>query len=327
MDAWASLFGLGVAGEGEAMYLSGTSEVIALISAARTGEPGVVTFPDWRGITLHAGPTQAGGASLDWACRLLGRTPGDLSALAASAAITPRSPIFLPHLEGERAPLWDAASRGAFAGLSSATDPAALAASVMEGVAFSARLALEAVERSGARRVTRLSLGGGGAASATWNAIRADALGRTLVPMPRRSPAPPGRSPWRAWPLASSPTSPPRRARSPWPGPTSSPTPRAPPWPRSGSRGTARSTLRSGPSTTAWPEGLSHRRQHEVVLHVVEAAVAASGSSVQRNSASRLSFTPKTACDRMYGSSGAKMWVTSVSNAFAAMMSCRCAGR
>lgn len=183
MDAWASLFGLGVAGEGEAMYLSGTSEVIALISAARTGEPGVVTFPDWRGITLHAGPTQAGGASLDWACRLLGRTPGDLSALAATAAITPRSPLFLPHLEGERAPLWDAASRGAFAGLSSATDPAALAAAVMEGVAFSARLALEAVERSGARRVARLSLGGGGAASPVWNAIRADALGRTLAPV------------------------------------------------------------------------------------------------------------------------------------------------
>jgi xylulokinase len=188
MDAWASLFGLGVSREGEAMYLSGTSEVIALISAARTGEPGVVTFPDWRGITLHAGPTQAGGASLDWACRLLGRTPADLSALAASAQITPRSPLFLPHLEGERAPLWDAASRGAFAGLSSATDPAALAAAVMEGVAFSARLALEAVERSGARRVARLSLGGGGAASPVWNTIRADALGRTLAPIATAEP-------------------------------------------------------------------------------------------------------------------------------------------
>ena len=76
MDAWASMFGLGVADEGEAMYLSGTSEVMGLISAARTGEPGVITFPEWRGITLHAGPTQAGGASLDWLCRLLGREAG-----------------------------------------------------------------------------------------------------------------------------------------------------------------------------------------------------------------------------------------------------------
>jgi xylulokinase len=181
MDAWASMFGLGVADEGEAMYLSGTSEVMGLISAARTGEPGVITFPEWRGITLHAGPTQAGGASLDWLCRLLGREAVEVDALAASATITPASPLFLPHLEGERAPLWDAGSRGAFAGLSSSTDPAVLSAAVMEGVAFSARLALEALERSGARKVERLKLGGGGARSAAWNRIRADALGRRLT--------------------------------------------------------------------------------------------------------------------------------------------------
>jgi xylulokinase len=58
----------------------------------------------------------------------------------------------------------------------------------MEGVAFSARLALEAVERSGARRVARLSLGGGGAASPVWNAIRADAVGRTLAPIATAEP-------------------------------------------------------------------------------------------------------------------------------------------
>jgi xylulokinase len=181
MDAWASMFGLGVADEGEAMYLSGTSEVMGLISQVRTGEPGVITFPDWRGITLHAGPTQAGGASLDWVARLLGRDLADVEALAAAVEIRPDSPLFLPHLEGERAPLWDAQSRGAFAGLSSGTDPGVLAASVMEGVAFSARLALEALERSGDRRLDLLKLGGGGASSAVWNQIRADTVGRPLL--------------------------------------------------------------------------------------------------------------------------------------------------
>jgi xylulokinase len=181
MDAWASMFGLGVADEGEAMYLSGTSEVMGLISQVRTGEPGVITFPDWRGITLHAGPTQAGGASLDWVARLLGRDLADVEALAATVEIRPDSPLFLPHLEGERAPLWDAQSRGAFAGLSSGTDAGVLAASVMEGVAFSARLALEALERSGGRQVGQLKLGGGGASSPVWNRIRADSLGRPLA--------------------------------------------------------------------------------------------------------------------------------------------------
>ncbi|MCC5975953.1 MAG: carbohydrate kinase, partial [Rubellimicrobium sp.] len=82
MDAWAAMFGTGVAREGEAMNLSGTSEVLGLISSTRNPEPGVITFPPWRGITLHAGPTQAGGASLDWLGRIMGQGPEALSRLA-----------------------------------------------------------------------------------------------------------------------------------------------------------------------------------------------------------------------------------------------------
>jgi xylulokinase len=55
-----------------------------------------------------------------------------------------------------------------------------LALSVMEGVAFAGRLALEAIEESGARRVDLLLHGGGGAASDTWCQVRANALGRRM---------------------------------------------------------------------------------------------------------------------------------------------------
>lgn len=180
MDAWAAMFGLGVSREGQAMYLSGTSEVLGLIAKARAGTPGVVVFPDWRGITLHAAPTQAGGASLAWVGRLLGQDLDDLSTLAGAAKISTHSPLFLPHLEGERAPLWDAQSRGGFAGLTSNSGPEDLAACVMEGVAFSARLALEALEQSGRQAITHLRHGGGGATSDVWCQIRANALGRSL---------------------------------------------------------------------------------------------------------------------------------------------------
>ena len=179
MDAWASLIGLGVLRNGQAMYLSGTSEVIGLISSTLNPEPGVITFPRWVGITFHAGPTQAGGASLDWLARLLGREAAILA--AGAAAILPASPLFLPHLQGERAPLWDAALRGTFAGLTAATGPAELTASVLEGVAFSARLALEALQRCGGLVPEQISTGGGGAASDRWNQIRADVLNRPLV--------------------------------------------------------------------------------------------------------------------------------------------------
>lgn len=180
MDAWTAMFGLGVAGEGQAMYLSGTSEVMGLISQMRAGTPGIITFPDWRGITFHAAPTQSGGASLAWLSRLLGHDVKALSQLAGKAVIGADSPLFLPHLDGERAPLWDPKSRGGFANLASTSGPEELAASVMEGVAFSARLALEALELSGRQTVAILRHGGGGATSDVWCQIRANALGRTL---------------------------------------------------------------------------------------------------------------------------------------------------
>lgn len=179
MDAWASLLGLGVVREGQAMYLSGTSEVTGLISAQVRPEPGVITFPPWAGITLHAGPTQAGGASLEWLARLLGREAAELA--ESASRITAQSPLFLPHLQGERAPLWETALRGTFAGLTSATDPYDMAAAVLEGVAFSARLALEALQRSASVVPEQMRLGGGGAASDRWCQIRADVLGKTLL--------------------------------------------------------------------------------------------------------------------------------------------------
>jgi xylulokinase len=184
MDAWAAMFGVGVASEGQAMCLSGTSEVAGLISAVRKPVAGVITFPAWRGITLHAGPTQSGGASLDWVARIIGRTAAEAAAMAVD--IGARSPLFLPHLSGERAPLWDAEARGVFAGLSAAHGPGDMVAAVMEGVAFSARLAMEALEAAGGMRSEVIRGGGGGTVSDRWCQIRADVFGRPFLRMEAR---------------------------------------------------------------------------------------------------------------------------------------------
>jgi xylulokinase len=184
MDAWAAMFGVGVASEGQAMCLSGTSEVAGLISATRNPVPGVITFPAWRGITLHAGPTQSGGASLDWIARVVGMTPGEAAELAGG--VTAGTPLFLPHLAGERAPLWDAQARGVFAGLSAAHGPGDMVAAVMEGVAFSARLAMEALEAAGGVRAEVIRGGGGGTVSDRWCQIRADVFGRPFIRMEAR---------------------------------------------------------------------------------------------------------------------------------------------
>lgn len=186
MDAWASMFGVGVAGEGQAMNLSGTSEVLGLISATRHPVPGAITFAPWRGITLHAGPTAAGGEALDWIARVLARTPAEAAALAETAPLRDDSPLFLPHLNGERAPLWDAQARGTFAGLTAADGAAEMVLAVMEGVAFSARLALATLEAAGGLRPALVQGGGGGTGSDLWCRLRADAFGRPFARMAAR---------------------------------------------------------------------------------------------------------------------------------------------
>lgn len=180
MDAWAGMFGIGVTRDGDAMYLSGTSEVLGILSSRRAPTPGVIVFPSYKRITLHVAPTQSGGASLDWVSRLIDRRPAEVSALVADISPSVSVPLFLPHLQGERAPIWDPMSRAVFARVETATGPAELARSVMEGVAFSARLAFEAVERSSLIVADRLNIGGGGARSDVWCQIRADAFGKTM---------------------------------------------------------------------------------------------------------------------------------------------------
>ena len=180
MDAWAGLIGTGILRDGECMYLSGTSEIVGLVSSTRHPAAGVVAFPTCEGITMHAGPTQAGGASLAWLSNLTGRSPADLSALAAASDPHRPTPLFLPHLQGERAPIWDIGARGAFVGLDGSMGPADVARAVFEGVASSVRWLLEALEASAGRPATSFSIAGGGAASDPWCQIRADMLDRPI---------------------------------------------------------------------------------------------------------------------------------------------------
>ncbi len=180
MDAWSGMFGAGVSENGQALYLSGTSEILGIVSAQKAPVSGVIAFPRCEGITLHAGPTQSGGASIEWLSRLLGRSAVELSELAASADPTKPLPLFLPHLEDERAPLWDINSRASLAGLNSSMGAAEISRAVFEGVAYSARLAMESLEASACLRPIEINHSGGGAASDIWCQIRADVLGRPI---------------------------------------------------------------------------------------------------------------------------------------------------
>ncbi|GKX35451.1 MAG: carbohydrate kinase [Rhizobiaceae bacterium MnEN-MB40S] len=180
MDAWAGMFGIGVPGAGHAMYLSGTSEVLGILSDAVKPSPGVIVFPSYDGLTLHAGPTQSGGESLHWCARLLGHSPEMLASKVEALDFDAPAPLFLPHLQGERAPLWDIHARGTFLGVDGGAGPAEIARSVMEGVACSARWVQERLEVSADVTPDTINCGGGGFKSDIWNQIRATVLDKRL---------------------------------------------------------------------------------------------------------------------------------------------------
>ena len=180
MDAWGSVYGSGLVEPGQAMEVSGTSEILAVLSDRTVPTRGVISFAPVHGRHLHAGPTQAGGDALGWAARALRISIEELVAAAEEGRGDPQPLLFLPHLAGERAPLWNPDARGVFLGVTTATEQRHLALAVLEGVAFAAHhLLLECTAAAG-RAVTDLRLSGGGARSATWNTIKASVHDREL---------------------------------------------------------------------------------------------------------------------------------------------------
>ncbi len=87
--------------------------------------------------------------------------------------------LFLPFMQGARATRWNPDARGAWFGLTEAHAVGALARSVMEGVAFEVRACLTILEEMGTP-VSEVVAVGGGARSALWDQILADALGRPV---------------------------------------------------------------------------------------------------------------------------------------------------
>jgi len=181
-DTWAGVVGLGALVPGRAYNVSGTSEVLGLITERAVAAPGLVTV-NWGEAWQVGGPSQSGGATLRHALRLLGRGGEDPAAAVASleaAQIADEPPLFLPFLEGERVPYWDAGLRGSFIGLSAEHGPADLLWAVLEGIALLNREVLRRAEAAAGLPAEVVRLGGGGARSGLWARIKADALGRPV---------------------------------------------------------------------------------------------------------------------------------------------------
>ncbi len=101
--------------------------------------------------------------------------------LAAKVPAGSGGVIFTPWLYGERTPIDDKYVRGGFFNQSLDTTREHMVRAVLEGVAYNGRWLLEAVEKFVKRRLDRVRMIGGGAASDVWCRIFADVFNREIL--------------------------------------------------------------------------------------------------------------------------------------------------
>ncbi len=182
-DAGTGAVGLGCVHDGASFISLGTGATFVVVQAAYRPKPEAILHdfahcvPDrW----FQMAAMLNGASALAWTAGLLGQA--SIEALLQTVEERYRGPsrvLFLPYLNGERTPHNDTDARGAFIGLDSSVDPVDMAQAVLEGVAFSLRDAMLALQAAGCA-FDDPGFIGGGARSAFWGSLIATVLGRPL---------------------------------------------------------------------------------------------------------------------------------------------------
>jgi xylulokinase len=180
-DNATSALGIGATEPGDGFVSLGTSGVLSVVGDRFLPNPASAVhafchaIPDrWQQMSV----VLSAASCLRWVCKLTSTDEPTL--LAEVAALAPDAlddaPYFLPYLSGERTPHNDPYAQGVWFGLSHGTDRARLGYAVLEGVTLALADGLDALRAAGTA-ADALSLIGGGARSAYWAQLLADALG------------------------------------------------------------------------------------------------------------------------------------------------------
>jgi xylulokinase len=173
-DFAAALLGAGVTTPGVGCDITGTSTLIALLSADPVFDPVISNLYSVTGAWAAFTIIDAAGDAMRWARTLLHdpeRGYEEIIALAETAPAGSEQLLFLPYLNAERLAR-KANSRAQFFGLTSSHGPAHLHRAVMEGVGFASKRNIDLMEKRG-HHFGRMVAAGGGAKSRLWLEIKA----------------------------------------------------------------------------------------------------------------------------------------------------------
>lgn len=182
VDSAAAAIEVGAFGVGSAAEMTGTSSVLVMPTDEPRPDPAFIAMssPTGRWLTLAA--MVASGASLNWFRDVAAAGQDYTAVIARAAESTPgaRGALFVPHLMGERSPLWESGARGALVGLTLASSPSDLARAVLEGTALAVRHNLRAAADAGIAP-TELRSTGAPSSSDLWCQIKADVTGLPVI--------------------------------------------------------------------------------------------------------------------------------------------------
>lgn len=88
--------------------------------------------------------------------------------------------LFIPYLNGERAPLWDGSARGTFHGLSAYHNKQHLIRATLEGILYNLKEVLNILEEIGGKTIA-IKASGGFLSSVEWTQMATDILGYPLA--------------------------------------------------------------------------------------------------------------------------------------------------
>lgn len=182
-DGQLANLGSGAISPGEVAVSVGTSGAIRqFIKGAGVNEKHeTFTYAFTDDTSIIGGATNNGGIALQWLKDLLDFTGShdELTAEAEEVEIGSDGIIFLPYVNGERAPLWNQRAKGNFYGLSIGHKKEHLVRAVLEGITFNIYHIGKSLEEI-AGKPKKISVNGGLTQSPLWVQIMADVFGQEI---------------------------------------------------------------------------------------------------------------------------------------------------
>ena len=180
-DAMCGMAAMGVFSKPATFVITGTSAIVGSSSVTPPDDGGgLYIIPDTCApLAVTYGPTQSSGSSIAWASELFEVEANELIDLAIDASDM-EIPIYLPYINGERAPLWRPDVQAGFYGVTTQCKKSHMALAVMEGISFAERQVAELAETLNGVRQPSILLGGHAGNDHRWEKIRHRTLSRTI---------------------------------------------------------------------------------------------------------------------------------------------------